>query len=154
MPRSAPRGERAPRRCAPTTFPPQRTESCPSCMRSSALPKFTRPLRAKAPRAGRCVSRSTGSSPPTLPEEGPSMTEDEILAACTRILRDILADESIVLTMDTKREQVSNWDSFGYVTFIVGVEMEFGVKFGVAEVESFASVGAIVRRTKALLPPS
>jgi acyl carrier protein len=82
------------------------------------------------------------------------MTEDEILAACTRILRDILADESIVLTMDTKREQVSNWDSFGYVTFIVGVEMEFGVKFGVAEVESFASVGAIVRRTKALLPPS
>ena len=81
------------------------------------------------------------------------MTDNHILDAFARILRDLLSDDSIVLTMDTRRDEVANWDSLGYVSFIVAVEMEFRVKFGVAEVESFEDVGAIVRRTKALLPP-
>jgi acyl carrier protein len=79
------------------------------------------------------------------------MTAEAILDRFTRILRDLLADDSIVLTMDTRREQVPNWDSLAYVSFIVAVEIEFGVKFGVAEVESFESVGALVRRTQALV---
>lgn len=80
------------------------------------------------------------------------MTEPEILETLTRILRDLLADDSIVLTMSTRRDQVPNWDSLAYVSFIVAVEMEFGVKFGVAEVESFEDVGAIVRRVRVLRP--
>jgi acyl carrier protein len=55
-----------------------------------------------------------------------------------------------VLSMETKRDEVPNWDSFAYVSFIVAVEMKYGVKFGVAEVESFQNVGAIVRRISAL----
>jgi acyl carrier protein len=51
-----------------------------------------------------------------------------------------------VLTMATTRGEIPNWDSFAYVTFIVAVEMELGVKFGVAEIESFENVGAIVSR--------
>jgi acyl carrier protein len=47
--------------------------------------------------------------------------------------------------MNTKRDEVPNWDSFAYVNFIVAVEMEFGMKFRVADVESFQNVGAIVR---------
>jgi acyl carrier protein len=81
------------------------------------------------------------------------VTENDILDSFTRILRDLLSDDSIVLTMETKRDEVANWDSFGYINFIVAVEVECRVKFGVAEVESFENVGAIVRRTKALLPP-
>ena len=80
------------------------------------------------------------------------MTDSDIIDAFTRILRDLLSDDSIVLTMETRRDEVANWDSLGYVSFIVAVEMEFHVKFGVAEVESFEDVGAIVRRTRALLP--
>jgi len=79
------------------------------------------------------------------------MTEDEILQTLTRILRDLLMDDDIVLTMDTRREDVSGWDSFNYINFIVALEMEYGVKFKVADVESFENVGAIVRQTKALL---
>ncbi|MGB0055085.1 MAG: acyl carrier protein, partial [Terracidiphilus sp.] len=62
------------------------------------------------------------------------MTEQDILNGLTRILRDLLSDDSIVLTMETKRDEVANWDSFAYVNFIVGVESEFGLKFRVAEV--------------------
>ncbi len=80
------------------------------------------------------------------------MTDQDILNRLTRILRDLLSDESIVLTMETKREEVPNWDSFAYVNFIVAVEIEFGIKFRVAEVESFENVGAIVQRMSAVLP--
>lgn len=79
------------------------------------------------------------------------MTEQEILEALTRILRDLLADDSIVLTMDTRRDDVDGWDSFTYVNFIAVAEMEFGVRFSVTDVESFENVGAIVRQTQALL---
>ena len=72
------------------------------------------------------------------------MTVQEILAAVTRILRDLLLDDSIVLTMDTRREDIPNWDSFNYINFIVAVEQEFGVKFKIADIESFPNVGAIV----------
>ena len=79
------------------------------------------------------------------------MTDPDILNRLTQILRDLLSDDSIVLTMETKRDEVANWDSFAYVNFIVAVEIEFGMKFGVAEVESFQNVGAIVRRISAIL---
>ena len=72
------------------------------------------------------------------------MTAQEILIVFTRILRDLLLDDSIALTMETRREDIPNWDSFNYINFIVAVEMEFGVKFKIADVESFANVGAIV----------
>jgi acyl carrier protein len=79
------------------------------------------------------------------------VTENEILNVLNRILRDLLLDDSITLTMDTKREEVPNWDSAAYVDFIVSVEMQFGMKFRIADVESFPDVGAIVRKISAVL---
>jgi acyl carrier protein len=78
------------------------------------------------------------------------MSQDAILAALTRILRDLLGDESIELERSTVREDVPGWDSFNYVNFIVAAEMEFAVKFKVADVESFPNVGAIVDRIETL----
>ena len=79
------------------------------------------------------------------------MTDQEILAKFTRILRDLLLDDSIELTMKTRREEVANWDSFNYINFIVAIEIEFGVKFKVADIESFANVGAVVKETTKML---
>ena len=79
------------------------------------------------------------------------MTDQEILNAFTQILRDLLLDDSIELAMKTRRQDVPNWDSFNYINFIVAVEIKFGVKFKVADIESFENVGAIVAETKALL---
>lgn len=75
------------------------------------------------------------------------MNEQQTLAAFSEILGDLLGDDSLVLRMDTERADVPGWDSFNYVNFIVAVEMRFGIKFRVAEVESFENVGAIVRST-------
>jgi acyl carrier protein len=79
------------------------------------------------------------------------MTDQEILSAFTRILRELLLDDSIVLSMDTRREDVPNWDSFNYINFMVSVESKFEVKFKIADIESFENVGAIVAGTQALL---
>ncbi len=38
------------------------------------------------------------------------MTDEEIMNVITRVLRDILLDDTIVLTKDTKRQDVPNWD--------------------------------------------
>ena len=79
------------------------------------------------------------------------MIDQDILALFTKIIRDLLSDESITLTMQTKREEVPNWDSMNYINFIAAVEIELGVKFGVADIESFEDVGAIVAKTTAML---
>jgi acyl carrier protein len=79
------------------------------------------------------------------------MTVPEILTAFTRILRDLLLDDSIELTMETRREDVPNWDSFNYINFTVAVELEFGVKFKIADIESFENVGAIVTQLTKML---
>ena len=79
------------------------------------------------------------------------MTDQDILALFTKIIRDLLSDESITLTMRTKREEVPNWDSMNYINFIAAVEIELGVKFRVADIESFEDVGAIVAKTSAML---
>ena len=73
------------------------------------------------------------------------MTDQERLDTLTQILSDLLSDDSIALTMDTVREDVRGWDSFAYVNFIVAVEAEFGIRFRIADVESFPNVGAIVK---------
>lgn len=79
------------------------------------------------------------------------MTDQKLLTTFNRILRDLLEDDSIVLTMETIRSDVPDWDSFKYVTFIVSAEMELGIKFGVADVESFQTVGDIVAEARRLL---
>jgi acyl carrier protein len=79
------------------------------------------------------------------------MNDQEILDVLTRALRDLLMDDSIVLGMETRREDVPNWDSLVYINFIVAVEMQLGIKFKVADVESFGNVGEIVAGIKAML---
>ena len=80
------------------------------------------------------------------------MTDDQLLAVFTRTLRDLLMDDSIDLACDTRRSDVPNWDSFAYVNFIVAIELELKIKFNVAEVESFETVGDIVTAARARLP--
>jgi acyl carrier protein len=79
------------------------------------------------------------------------MTVQEILITFTRIIRDLLLDDSIALTMETRRDDIPNWDSFNYINFIVAVEIEFGVKFKIADIESFTDVGAIVTEITKML---
>jgi len=74
------------------------------------------------------------------------MTDHEVLDTLSRILGELLSADSLELTMETRRSDVPGWDSFNYINFIVAVEQELRVKFGLAEIESFENVGAIVKQ--------
>ncbi len=78
------------------------------------------------------------------------MNDQEMLDLFSRTLADILGEDSLSLTLSTRRSDVPNWDSFSYVNFIAAIEMELGVRFSVADVESFENVGAIVARAQSL----
>jgi acyl carrier protein len=79
------------------------------------------------------------------------MTEKELLDVFSRVLGDLLNNDSIALTMTTRRKDVPHWDSLSYINFIATIELELGIKFGVADVDTFQDVGAIVRRAQVLL---
>jgi len=74
------------------------------------------------------------------------MNSDAILGELTTILRDVLGDDTIALTMKTVRSDIASWDSFNYITFMVVVESKFGIKFTTADIEAFANVGEIVQK--------
>ena len=79
------------------------------------------------------------------------MTDLDLLTVFTWTLRDLLGDDAIVLDMNTRRSDVDGWDSLMYVTFIVAIELELKIKFRVADVESFETVGDIVAQARSLL---
>jgi acyl carrier protein len=74
------------------------------------------------------------------------MIEPEVIEVFSRVLRDLLSDQSITLTMTTRREDVPNWDSFNYINFIVSIESELGMKFRLVDIESFETIGDIVAK--------
>ncbi|MDP9083628.1 MAG: acyl carrier protein [Pseudomonadota bacterium] len=80
------------------------------------------------------------------------MTDQQLLDLFSQTLADLLGEDSIALSMTTRRSDVQNWDSFSYINFIAAIEMELGIRFGVADVESFENVGEIVRRAQSLKP--
>ncbi len=79
------------------------------------------------------------------------MTDQDLLTIFTRILRDLLGDDSIVLSLSTRRIDVEGWDSIMYVNFIVAIELELRIKFRVADVEAFDTVGDVVAKAHSLL---
>lgn len=74
------------------------------------------------------------------------MTIDERL---TRILRDVMDDEGLVVTDETTAAEVEGWDSLSHVTLMFSIEQEFGVQFMGEEFASLGSVGELRRLIEA-----
>lgn len=73
------------------------------------------------------------------------MDPETILKELTAILRDVVFEDTISLTMQTVRSDIPAWDSFNYIAFMVAVETRFGIKFRTSDIEAFANVGEIVQ---------
>ena len=72
------------------------------------------------------------------------MTDKEILAQLNAIVCDVLDDDSIVLTPETKAGDIAAWDSMEHINITVAAEARFGVKFLVAEIDSLRNVGDFI----------
>lgn len=71
--------------------------------------------------------------------------EAEIIANQVQdIFRDILDEESLVLTRETTANDVDGWDSLTHIQLIVAIEKKFKVKFSSKEILSWKNVGELL----------
>lgn len=72
------------------------------------------------------------------------MDRNEVLKKVTEICADVFELDDLVLTFDTTAEDVEEWDSLSHLSIINEVEMEFGIKFTMAEIQGLKNVGSLV----------
>ncbi|MCE5175729.1 MAG: acyl carrier protein [Bacteroidales bacterium] len=72
------------------------------------------------------------------------MEKVEILTRVQDIFRDLLDDESIVLTSETMADDVEGWDSLTHIQLIVAIEKSFKIKFTSREILSWKNVGEMI----------
>lgn len=68
-----------------------------------------------------------------------------------RILRDVMDDESLEVTVATTAADVEGWDSLSHVTLMFSIEQEFGVHFMGEEFANLGDVGDLSRLIEAKL---
>ena len=73
------------------------------------------------------------------------MTEDEVYAGLTELLRDIFLRDDLVATPTLTALEVAGWDSLRQIDIIIATEQRFGVKFSSREIEELEDVGSLAR---------
>jgi len=66
------------------------------------------------------------------------------LFALQEIFRQVFDDDGLIVTPDTSRLDVAEWDSVAHVKLILSLEEEFGVRFTEDEVSSIQTVGELL----------
>jgi acyl carrier protein len=56
------------------------------------------------------------------------------------IFRQVFDDDALVVTPDTSRRDVADWDSVAHVKLVLMLEEEFGIRFTEDEVSSIQTV--------------
>jgi acyl carrier protein len=72
------------------------------------------------------------------------MDRDAVRGAVQEMLRDIVDDDSVVITDATVAEDVVDWDSTNHVRLIVAIEEAMNIRFETDEITQLESVAALV----------
>jgi acyl carrier protein len=69
----------------------------------------------------------------------------ETLQEVNTIFREVLDDDTIVLSPETSAADVEGWDSLNHIYMVVELEKHFRIKFSTEEVHTWQNVGEICR---------
>jgi acyl carrier protein len=69
----------------------------------------------------------------------------QILNEFQSIVRYVIDDESIILTMETTARDVSGWDSLANIRIVLSAERTFGFRVSTTEIMALRNVGDFVR---------
>ncbi len=75
----------------------------------------------------------------------------DIFDTILKVFRDTLGQKSLELSLDSSSADVGEWDSFFHIQIIVNIEQEFGVKFSIADIEEFRTIGDLLKIIEAKL---
>ncbi len=77
----------------------------------------------------------------------------DILAELNQVFRQVFDDSSLNISRSTTANDIDEWDSLTHMNLIVAVELKFGIKFALGELQSLKNVGdltdSIARKTSA-----
>ena len=72
------------------------------------------------------------------------MNRTEILEKLNEVFHDVFDNNDIVVTEQTKANDIEEWDSLIHITLISAVEDEFDVSFDMKTVVSMKNVGDMI----------
>lgn len=72
------------------------------------------------------------------------MGREEVYERLNAVFQDVFDDETITVNDGTTANDIEEWDSLEHINLIVAVEEEFGIKFGMGEVNGMKNVGEMV----------
>ena len=71
-------------------------------------------------------------------------TSGTILARVQDVFRAELDDDSLVVGLDARQQDLKAWDSLAHIRLVSGIESEFDIQFSLAEIEQINSVRQFV----------
>jgi acyl carrier protein len=72
----------------------------------------------------------------------------DMLAELTPIFHEVFDDDSIVITRQTTANDVDAWDSLSHMNMVMAVEVKFGIRFALGELQSLKNVGDLIDLTE------
>ncbi len=57
------------------------------------------------------------------------------------VFREVFDDPSITLSRETTANDVEGWDSLTHVNLVMALELRFGIRFALGELQSLRNVG-------------
>jgi len=72
------------------------------------------------------------------------MDRNEVLAKLTEICRDVFENDDVELNFETTAADIDEWDSLTNLSLINEIEIEYGFKFTMAEIQGLRHVGDLV----------
>lgn len=76
------------------------------------------------------------------------MERIEILNKLTPIFREVLKNESLLITENTTISDIENWDSLSNFMLITSIEKAFSIRFSFNELNTLSVVGVIIDSIK------
>ncbi len=68
----------------------------------------------------------------------------DTMAQITPIFHQVFEDDSIVLKRETTADDIDAWDSLSHINLVIAIEMEFGIRFALGELQALKNVGEMI----------
>lgn len=72
------------------------------------------------------------------------MEKQVVLENVQDVFRDVLDNDEIVLSYETKADDIEEWDSLTHIQLIVAIEKKFKIKFSSKELMAWKKVGDMI----------
>lgn len=72
------------------------------------------------------------------------MNRDQITLIVQDIIRDILDNDSLIISDAMIAQDVDNWDSLAHISIITAIEKQLNIRFNISEIESMDNIGTMI----------